>query len=214
MAFDAPLGKDPSFDIVSTFNKSLDDSAFLIAVPMRGGQPLQPDENVKFLFRCNANSDSFIFAGYPDDVIKDGLRRYWKIRRVSEQRQFFKRADERIKVALRVNYWQLTWPEDEDGKIEKSDGMTLDISGGGAAVFMNRRFDVGEVCLVDLPRVGTSPDGRSIPELVAAVCWTREAPKGSLYRYLCGVQFRFGDDTGEHERVKAYVENVKKKYKL
>jgi hypothetical protein len=196
LAFDTPIGKEPTFDMVCTYQKSLDESAFLISIPMRG-----------------AGADATILAGYPDDVVKDGIRRYWKIRRVTEQRQFFKRADERLKVALRMTYWQDTWPLNDDGQIEKNDGMTLDISNGGAAIYLNRHFDVGEVCMLDLPRVGLGAEGAALNDLVAAVCWEREAPKGSLYRFICGLQFRFGDSS-ESDRVKAYVANIQKKYKL
>jgi hypothetical protein len=213
LALDAPMGKDPVFDMVCTFGKSLDESAFLISIPMKGGKSLPMDENQKLLIRHGQGDNIMILAGYADDVVKEGLRRYWKIRRVSEQRQFFKRADERLKVALRVQYMQDTWPLNDEGKIEKEDGMTLDISAGGAAIYLNRRFDIGEVCELSLPRIGTTPEGKAIDEIVAAVCWSREAPKGSLYRHICGIQFRFGDGA-ERERLQEYVANVKKKYKL
>jgi hypothetical protein len=213
LAFDAPVGRQPVFDMVCTFGKSLDESAFLISIPMRGGKALPLDESQKLLLRYSQGEDSMILAGYADGEVKDGLRRYWKIRRVSEQRQFFKRADERLKVALRVAYRQDTWEVNEDGKIEKEDGMSLDISAGGAAIYMNRRFDIGEVCALSLPRIGTTPEGQAINDIVSAVCWLREAPKGSLYRNICGLQFRFGDPE-EKERVQAYISNVKKKYKL
>jgi hypothetical protein len=61
--------------------------------------------------------------------------------------------------------------------------------------------------------VGLGAEGAAQNGLVAAVCWEREAPKGSLYRFICGLQFRFGDSS-ESDRVKAYVANIQKKYKL
>jgi hypothetical protein len=213
LAYDAPVGKEPVFDMVCTFGKALDESAFLISIPMKGGQSLPMDENQKFLIRYGQGDSTMILAGYPDDVVKDGIRRYWKMRRVSEQRQFFQRADERIKVALKVEYMQDTWELNDEGGIDKEDGMSLDISAGGAAIYLNRHFDIGEVCEVTLPRIGTAPEGRAIENIVSAVCWIREAPKGSLYRMICGLQFRFADGS-ERERVQAYVSNVKKKYKL
>ena len=100
IAFDAPLGKQPEFDMVSTFAKALDESAFLISIPMKGGKPLAMDESQKLLIRYGHGEDTMIVAGYPDDTVKEGIRRYWRIRRVTEQRAFFKRADERLKVAL------------------------------------------------------------------------------------------------------------------
>ena len=213
MAFDVPMGQQPEFNMIVTFNKALDESAFLISIPMVGGKNVELDEAQKLLFRYGSGNDIQIFAGYADDIVKEGIRRYWKIRRVSEQRQFFQRADERLKVMLRVEYVQDTWPLNSEGGIDKEDGMTLDISAGGAAIYLNRRFDIGEVCEITLPRVGTSEKGRAISDIVAAVCWMREAPKGSLYRNICGLQFRFSDDA-ERDRLRAYVENVKVKYKL
>ena len=212
MAYDAELGKEPNFNMICTFNRSLNESAFLISIPVVNGKALEVDENQKLLIQYGSGSDAMIFAGYVDDTVKEGVRRYWKIRRVSEQRQFFQRADERVKVTLRVEYSQETWALNADGEIPKEDGMSLDISAGGAAIFMNRHFDVGEIVELNLPRVGTSERGQALTE-VGTVCWVREAPRGSMYRMLCGLQFRFGDPT-EKEQLQGYLSNVKEKYKL
>ena len=213
LAYDAAVGEEPNFNMICTFNKSLDESAFLISIPMVNGQALQVSEDQKLLIRYGSGNDAMILAGYVDDVVKDGIRRYWKIRRVSEQRQFFQRADERVKVTLRVEYRQETWAVNDNGVIPKEDGMSLDVSAGGAAIYINRRFDVGEICELSLPRIGTSEKGQAIEDIVATVCWMREAPKGSLYRNLCGLQFRFGDPS-EKQRLQEYLENVKEKYRL
>ena len=212
MAYDAELGKEPNFNMICTFNRSLNESAFLISIPVVNGKALEVDENQKLLIQYGGGNDAMIFAGYVDDTVKEGVRRYWKIRRVSEQRQFFQRADERVKVTLRVEYSQDTWELNADGEIPKEDGMSLDISAGGAAIFMNRHFDVGEIVELNLPRVGTSEKGQALTE-VGTVCWVREAPRGSMYRMLCGLQFRFGDPT-EKEQLQGYLSNVKEKYKL
>ena len=212
MAYDAELGKEPNFNMICTFNRSLNESAFLISIPVVNGKALEVDENQKLLIQYGGGNDAMIFAGYVDDTVKEGVRRYWKIRRVSEQRQFFQRADERVKVTLRVEYSQETWALNADGEIPKEDGMSLDISAGGAAIFMNRHFDVGEIVELNLPRVGTSEKGQALTE-VGTVCWVREAPRGSMYRMLCGLQFRFGDPT-EKEQLQGYLSNVKEKYKL
>lgn len=212
LALDTPVGKEPEFNLVCTFFKSLDESAFLISVPMKGGKSLPVDENQKLLIRYGQGEDSMILAGYADDVVKEGLRRYWKIRRVTEQRQFFKRADERLKVALGIQYIQDTWPANYDGIIEKEEGMSLDISAGGLALYLNRVFNVGEICEVTLPNIGIAKEGKGC-ELVAVVCWCREAPKGSIYRNICGMQFRYADEA-EKEGVKNYLAYLKKKYRL
>jgi len=213
MAYDAAMGTEPNFNMICTFSRSLNESAFLISIPMVNGKPLEVDETQKLLIRYGSGNDAMILAGYVDDIVKEGIRRFWKIRRVSEQRQFFQRADERVKVTLRVEFKQETWAVNAEGVIPKEDGMSLDVSAGGAAIYMNRRFDVGEVCELTLPRIGTSDKGKAIEDIISTVCWMREAPKGSLYRNLCGLQFRFGDPS-EKQRLQEYLENVKEKYKL
>lgn len=215
LALDVAVGQIPEFNMICTFARSVDESAFLISIPMKDGKPLSIDESQKILIRYSGegNDNGMILAGYVDDMVKEGIRRYWKVRRVSEQRQFFKRSDERLKVAIPVSYMQETWRPNADGVIEKEQGMSLDISAGGMALFMNRRFEVGEVCEVSVPNIGTSEEGQGIEGIVAVVCWLREAPKGSIYRNVCGFQFRFGE-VSEKERMQSYVANVKKKYKL
>lgn len=213
MALDPKQGEQPNFNLICTYRKELDESAFLISVPMSDGKPLPMDESQKFLLKAVIGGSTIVLAAYPDDRVKEGIRTYWKMRRVSEQRQFIQRADERLKVALNVTYTQDHWAS-IDGKIESEEGRTLDISAGGAALFTNRRFEIGDMCMVTLPRVGFTPEGKSIADIVSVVCWQRDAPKGSPYHRLCGVQFRFGEDGTERERVKEYCAFIKKRYKL
>lgn len=214
LAEDMPFGKEPDFNMVCTFVRSVDESAFLISIPLKGGKELPLDENRKLLIQyAGQNSDGMIVAGYVDDIVKEGIRRYWKIRRVSEHRQFFQRADERLKVSLPFRYRQATWEPGEDGTISQEEGMSLDISAGGMAAYLNRRFEVGETCELTLPNIGTAMEGRGVEDIISSVCWVREAPKGSMYRNVCGFQFRFADGP-EKKQVQTYVEHVKKKYKL
>lgn len=213
LAFDVPMGNEPDFNMVCTFSKSLDESAFLISVPMKNGKAMSPDDSQKLLIRYGNGDSGKILAGYVDDIVKEGIRRFWKIRRVSEQRQFFQRADERLKVALPVKYVQDTWTPNIDGIIEKENAMSLDISAGGMALYLNHRFEVGEICEITLPNVGTAKEGKGIADVVSVVCWMREAPKGSIYRNICGFQFRFGDGP-ERKQMQNYVAHIKKKYKL
>lgn len=212
MALDVPIGQEPSFSLICTFVKPLDSASFLISIPMKDGKPLPLDENQKLLICFGAGSEMQIVAGYADDIVKEGIRRCWKIRRVSEQRQFFRRVDERLRAAIPITYSQLTWQPREDGSIPTAEGMTLDISAGGLASYVNRRLIVGEVCDINLPAIGTGREGRAITAL-AAICWIREAPKGSPFRFVCGYQFRFADGE-EREQMQLYVANIKKRYKL
>ena len=213
LAFDAPVSQEPNFNMICTFNKALDESAFLVSIPMVGGKPLEADERKKLLFRYGEGEESNIVAGYVDDVVKEGIRRYWKVRRVAEQRQFIKRIDVRMKVELPVQYFQDTWALNSDGEIDKEHGMTMDISNNGLAVYMNRWFDVGATCIFTLPRMGTASDGQEEHEVVGVVCWMREMPKGGAFRYVAGIQLRFAN-LDERREMQEYVAYVKKRYKL
>jgi hypothetical protein len=213
VAYDAPTGKDPEFNMVCTFFKAMDESAFLISIPIVNGKPLEAEEDRKLLIRHGEDENQMILAGYVDDIIKQGIRRYWKIRRVTEQRTFFQRADERLKVALRITYTQDSWPVNAEGVIPPDDGLTLDVSAGGMATYLNHNFAVGEMINTNLPRLGTSAAGQAIDNIVSMVCWSREAPKGSPFRFTCGVQFRFADGS-EKDQIAQYIANVKKMYKL
>ena len=213
LAFDAQVNQEPNFNMICTFNKSLDESAFLVSIPMVGGKPLEADERKKLLFRYGEGEESNIIAGYVDDVVKEGIRRYWKVRRVAEQRQFIKRIDVRMKVELPVQYFQDTWALNSDGEIDKEHGMTMDISNNGLAVYMNRWFDVGATCIFTLPRMGTASEGQEEHEVVGVVCWMREMPKGGAFRYVAGIQLRFAN-LDERREMQEYVAYVKKRYKL
>lgn len=213
LAFDAPMNQEPQFNMMSTFNKALDESAFLVSIPMVDGKALIPDENKKLLFRYGEGENVNIIAGYVDDVVKEGIRRYWKIRRVTEQRQFVKRVDVRMKVELPIKYMQDTWELNSDGEIDKEQGETMDISNNGLAVYMNRWFEVGASCIFTLPRIGTLSDGMAEQEVVGVVCWMRELPKGGPFRFVSGIQLRFAN-LEERRKMQEYVAYVKKRYKL
>lgn len=160
VAFDVPANQEPQFNMMSTFNKALDESAFLVSIPMHEGKALIPDENQKMLFRYGEGEESQVIAGYVDDIVKEGIRRFWKVRRVAENRQFVKRVDVRMKVELPITFMQDTWALNSQGEIDKEKGETADISNNGLAVYMNRWFDVGESCRFTLPRIGTVSEGR------------------------------------------------------
>ena len=180
---------------------------------MLDGKPLQVDESQKFLFRYEEGEETRIIAGYVDDVIKEGIRRYWKIRRVTENRQFVKRIDVRMKVELPVKFMQDTWELNSQGEIEQESGETMDISNNGLAVYMNRWFEVGETCIFTLPRLGNASEGMPSREVVGVICWEREMPKGGPFRFVTGIQLRFAN-TDEKVKMQEYVAYVKKRYKL
>ena len=212
-ALDVSANQEPKFNMMCTFNKALDESAFLVSIPMVDSKAYIPDENQKILFRYGEGENAQVAAGYVDDVVKEGIRRYWKVRRVAENRQFVKRVDVRMKVELPITYMQDTWALNAQGEIDKEKGETADISNNGLAVYMNRWFNVGESCRFTLPRIGNATDGQEAQDVVGVVCWTRELPKGGSYRFVTGIQLRFAD-IQERGQMQNYVSYVKKRYKL
>ncbi len=212
LSYDAPIGESPKFDLICSFIRALDESAFLISVPMKNGAPLPFDFSKKILMRYAEGSEERIVAGYADEEVKEGIRTFWRIRRVQEQRTFFERRDVRYKVALHVEYLQDHWRPNEDGIIETEEGMTLDISAGGIAMYVNRVFDVGESVFIRFPHVGLADDSAA-GERVGVVCWMREAPKGSPYRHFCGLNFKFSGDA-DKQSFGEYVESIKERYHL
>ena len=194
VAFDVPMGQKTDFNMLATYKDTLDEAYFLMSAPMLAGKPLLMDENQKLLLQYKVGEETFVIAGYPESVEKKGIRTYWKMRKVTEQRSFVKRRDERFKVAMR-----LTYQRDNAPTPEPEDAMTIDVSAGGLAIYLNDYPDVGEALAVQMPSIRLQGE--------------RRAPKGSLYRNVCGLQFRYADDM-ERELVKEYVGYVRTKYKL
>lgn len=208
MAFDVPMGQKTDFNMMATFKEAINDAYFLVSVPMLAGKPLLLDENQKFLMQYSVGDNTFMIAGYPEAVEKVGIRTFWKMRQVAEQRTFFKRRDERFKVSMR-----LECQRDNVDNPETEDAMTIDVSAGGVAIYLNDYPDVGEALQVQMPTIRLQGERHELPVQLGIVCWVRQAPKGSLYRNVCGLQFRYADDI-ERETVKEYMEYVRAKYKM
>lgn len=208
MAFDVPMGQKTDFNMMATFKEAIDDAYFLVSVPMLAGKPLLLDENQKFLMQYSVGDNTFMIAGYPEAVEKVGIRTFWKMRQVAEQRTFFKRRDERFKVSMRLEYQR-----DNVDNPETEDAMTIDVSAGGVAIYLNDYPDVGEALQVQMPTIRLQGERHELPVQLGIVCWVRQAPKGSLYRNVCGLQFRYADDI-ERETVKEYMQYVRAKYKM
>ena len=55
LAYDVPPGQEPQFNMICTFNKALDESAFLVSIPMVDGKLLIPEETA-LSFRCRVEA--------------------------------------------------------------------------------------------------------------------------------------------------------------
>ncbi len=109
---------------------------------------------------------------------------------------------------------RLTYTRDlASGATDTEEAMTADVSAGGMALMLNDYPDVGEAMQIDLPPVSFDGQTFELPAQLGVVCWVRQAPKGSVYRNVCGIQFRFADDL-EREAANAYMGHLRTKYKL
>lgn len=195
--------KNEDFTIRSTFEKNLNESSFLISVPLKNGQRMEPDEEKKLLIKYAMGGEDIIIEGYVDGVVKQGVRQYWRIRKVTEGRKFFQRQDERVQLVLRVSYTRLSWITNTLEEQRTEEGATLDVSAGGLAMFLNDKLDVGEIIHINLPTIGRSKAGKGFM-VRGETCWLRDAQKGSAFRHTMGAKFIF-DTSDEKKKMSAYV---------
>lgn len=196
------------FSHISTFYKTIDDTAILISAPYKDNKILEIDDNQKILFIYNMNGEELIFSGFCDDVIKEGIRIFWKIRIVDDGRKYYQRLDERYRIFLPIKYTNPLIKVDEFDEYEKREGETFDISAGGIALKTNDLFKVGEKVTIDLPDVANI---EGIKEILTNVCWQRDL-QNDYYKKIVGLQFNI--DKQEKDKILVYIANLKKRFKL
>lgn len=174
VAFDVPMGQKTDFNMLATYKENLDDAYFLMSAPMLAGKPLIMDENQKLLLQYKVGEETFVLAGYPEAVEKKGIRTYWKMRKVAEQRTFVKRRDERFKVAMR-----LTYQRDNAAASEPEDAMTIDVSAGGLAVYLNDYPDVARPWPCKCPRSACRASATSCPSSWASCAGCAARPRAA-----------------------------------
>ena len=62
MAFAAAVGVEPNFNMVCTFHRPVDETLFLVSVPIVEGKPFIPDEKQKFLFKFRQGAKNLSLA--------------------------------------------------------------------------------------------------------------------------------------------------------
>lgn len=80
-ALDVPANQEPKFNMMCTFNKALDESAFLVSIPMVDSKAYIPDENQKILFRYGEGEMEFLAQMNGKMPVMDGMTRSLSIPR-------------------------------------------------------------------------------------------------------------------------------------
>ncbi len=192
-------------EMKSSFEKNVSDSSILITIPIVDGKRAVVGDMQPLLIKYSMDGVAYAVEGYIDDVVKQGVRQYWRVRKTSEVREFFQRTDVRVKARLNITFVKIWW--DAHGQIQEDEsiGMSEDISAGGLAFYENTPLTVGEIITVNLPGQGKKKglSGRS------EVCWVRSTEPGNAFKHMVGLRFIF-ENQGEKEKVAAYVASIPK----
>lgn len=186
----------------SAFEKNVDSVCILITRPLMMGKPAEIDSATR-LTLSGGQGLIVNMEGYVDATMKIGPRSYWKFHKVTQTEHSDQRLHERYKAELPVEVQKTYWNADQTSSIEAFPGLTLDISTGGVAIYLNAAAAGGEILELVLPKQ------KRLRELSlrGEVCWMREAEKASAYRYILGVRFIL-DDKNEQDRLTRYVAAV------
>lgn len=196
LIIDGEYGKE----MKSSFEKNVSDSSILITIPIVDGKRAKIGDMQPLLVKYSMDGVAYAVEGYIDDIVKQGARQYWRVRKTSEVREFFQRTDVRVRARLNVTFIKKWWDVHGEPKEDESIGMTEDISAGGLAFYENTPLAVGEIITVKLPKTPKHKEmeGRS------EVCWVRSTEPGNAFKHMVGLRFIF-EDQAEKERVAAYV---------
>ncbi len=192
-------------EMKSSFEKNVSDSSILITIPIVNGKRAAIGDMQPLLIKYSMDGVAYAVEGYIDDIVKQGARQYWRVRKTSEVREFFQRTDVRIKARFNITFLKIWWNAHGELQEDESIGMTEDISAGGLALYENTPLAVGEIITVKLPNQGKKKglEGRS------EVCWVRSTEPGNAFKNMVGLRFIF-ENQGEKERVAAYVASIPK----
>lgn len=195
--------KEDEFTLRSTFEKNLDDANFLISVPMKDGKRVEPDQFKKLIIRYGEGTNQFVVEGYVEEVVKQGIRQYWKIRKVTNERSFSQRADDRYSFEEMIGYTKYAWLTDSTIDKPVENGKCIDMSAGGIAFFESDPMTVGEIIETTFPTLGRTKAGKGFV-IRGEVCWQRGADKGTGYKFKTGIKFVY-ENTDDKKLVQEYI---------
>ena len=183
----------------STFEKNVDEDCFLISAPIHKEEYVIFEPLAKLVIRYVQGNIIRILTGCVDEHIKIGVRNYWKIHMLSEERQFVKRSHERTNISLRISFNKANILSNDPYKKEKMYAIGKDISYGGIALKINDLLETNDVIEINLPLVGRMKITQK-----AQTRWITATEKDKSFSYLAGFRFVF-TTAEEKENMKAYV---------
>lgn len=186
----------------STFEKNVDDVSFLVSAPLHKGKYIIFEQFDKLTIKYHQGQTKRILSGYIEQYVQIGVRNYWQVHIVSEEREFVRRAHERIKASLRVSYNKYTM-ENIMQKRDKMYALSRDISAGGVSLRINEYLQPEEIVEVTLPPLGNI---KSFSQKAEAR-WIMSTENNKAFSYIAGFRFIF-KNSEEKESMKTYVSSL------
>lgn len=186
----------------STFEKNVDDVSFLISAPLHKGSYMVFEQFDKLSIKYHQGQTKRILFGYIEEYVQIGVRNYWQVHIVSEEREFVRRAHERIRASIRVSYTKYA-AENNPKKQDIMYALSHDISAGGISLRINNCLEPEEILEVTLPPLGKIKSFSQKCE----VRWIMATDNNKAFSYASGFRFIFKNNA-EKENMKAYVSSL------
>jgi len=195
-----PLGDESFLELSSSYESAVSEDSFLIAAPIYRSAlfRLHNGESITVTY-FDAAANYEVDIAVDDAVKQDGLD-YYRVTMLTDIMRSQRREDFRLFVSIEG----VAHLCDEHGEPLPHKAPltfeTLDLSGGGVAVWTNDEVGRGDYVMLTLP-VG---ENGAVTNVLGSVCWVRISDSLSIYRRLVGVRF-LHRSLPEKERVVRYI---------
>ncbi|GHU60527.1 flagellar protein [Clostridia bacterium] len=189
---------DQSLELYSTFEADEDDGNFVVAAPfyMSAYYPVSIGE-LLFLSFSDDNAKYDLQGTVTGRFKMDGLA-YLRVQRLTEIVRTQRREDFRLEVVFDLELERSL--EEDDGRLSTHSvrARTIDLSGGGSAMWCDEYIPEGEKLLCGIPL----EDRGGLTFVDSEIRWSRRSDKDSVYKYFIGVKFLHKSSAGKEKIVK------------
>ncbi len=196
---------DQSFSLSSTFECDEQNGEFLIAAPfyMNSLYPIQPGE---LLFVSFSDKDArYDMQGTVTDRFKEGDLAFVRVNRITEIVRTQRREDFRLEVVLDIDLERML-EKNERFFTHVVKARTIDLSGGGSALYCDEYIPEGEKIVAGLP-IG---EKGGLVYVNSEIRWIRRGEPEASYKYFVGLKFLFKQNT-DKEKVVKYIFGLQRK---